>query len=106
MTDISRALRFAVPALALLAAACSDTRSDQPTRLSWDPASTTYEGSGTNGGTDVDGAGPGGPRDPRRLVMPNPYARAVTPAAPNVNNPYATDSMDPDMNPHDMREGH
>lgn len=75
MTDLARMLRIAVPALALLAAAaCSDNRSDQPNRLTFDPASTTSEGTGTNGGTDVDGAGPGGPRDPARLMPQRPYA--------------------------------
>ncbi|HEX9464155.1 MAG TPA: hypothetical protein VGB82_16275 [Alphaproteobacteria bacterium] len=74
MTAVARMLRFAVPALALLgAAACSDNHADQPTRLTWDPASTTYDGTGTNGETDVDGAGAGGPRDPNRLLPPRPY---------------------------------
>lgn len=58
MTRFARILRIAVPALALLAAACSD-------------------------------------RSP-----------AVTPTAPNVNNPYASDPLDPNMNPHYMRGEH
>jgi hypothetical protein len=27
-------------------------------------------------------------------------AQAITPTAPNFNNPYATDPLDPNMNPH------
>ena len=75
MTGIARILRIAVPALALLAvAACSDNNAaDKPTALTWDPASTTYDGTGTNGETDVDGAGSGGPRDPARLLPQNRY---------------------------------
>lgn len=79
MTSIPRIVCVAVPALFLLAAACT-TPSDRPNELTWDPASTTYEGTGTNGGTDVDGAGPGGPRDPHRLLPnANPPRPAVNP---------------------------
>lgn len=66
MTDISRLLRYAVPALALLAAACSNHPS---------------------GNTSASGTNPPG----------------VTNTAPNVNNPYATDPLDPNMNPEYMR---
>jgi hypothetical protein len=38
-------------------------------------------------------------------AAPAPYgvSNGVTATAPNVNNPYATDPLDPDMNPHYMR---
>jgi hypothetical protein len=72
MTNISRVLRIGVPALALtlLTAACTQPNPDQPNGVTFDPASTTVNGTGTNGGTNVDGSGPGGPRDPNRLVPP------------------------------------
>jgi len=44
------------------------------------------------------------------VPVPRPYdASSPTPAvpgatAPNANNPYATDPLDPDMNPRYMRE--
>ncbi|HEX9462285.1 MAG TPA: hypothetical protein VGB82_06770 [Alphaproteobacteria bacterium] len=61
-----RILCFVVPALALLAAACSDEH----------PTTNT-----------------------------SPYGMpGVSNTAPNVNNPDATDPMDPEMNPHDMRK--
>ena len=47
-------------------------RSEAPNALVWDPTSTTYEGTGTRGGTNVTGAGPGGPRDPCRYTTPRP----------------------------------
>ena len=102
MSNITRGLRVALPALTLLAAAaCSDDRADAPNRLTFDPASTTYDGTGTNGETDVDGAGPGGPRDPSRLIHSSPYAPAA-----NAATPYATDSQDPNMNSHALRGVH
>jgi hypothetical protein len=62
-----RILLFAVPALALLAAACSDEH----------PTSSTP-----------------------------PYGMpGVSNTAPNANNPYATDPMDPDMNQREHAEG-
>ena len=33
----------------------------------------------------------------------SPYGIPEESTAPNVNNPYATDPQDPDMNPHYMR---
>jgi hypothetical protein len=65
---MTRILRYAVPALALLAAAC-----------------TSHPSSNTTASSNPPG---------------------VTNTAPNVNNPYATDPMDPDMNPHEMRGIH
>ncbi|HEX9462283.1 MAG TPA: hypothetical protein VGB82_06760 [Alphaproteobacteria bacterium] len=69
MTDTARLLRFAVPALGLLAAACTNH-----------PSSNTA----------ASHANPPG----------------VTNTAPNVNNPYATDPLDPNMNPEYMRGDH
>jgi hypothetical protein len=69
MSAFSRTLRFAVPALAVLAtAACSDH-----------PRSASASGTTT----------------------PD-----ITATAPNVNNPYATDPLDPNMNPHYLRGVH
>lgn len=62
MTAFARLLRLTVPALALLAAACSDH-----------PSTATSTAPG------------------------------VSPTAPNVNNPFATDALDPNMNPDYMR---
>jgi hypothetical protein len=101
MSYIPRMLRFAVPAMALLVAACNNPSSDKPNRVSWDPASTTDQGTGTNGGTNVDGAGPGGPRDPNRLVTPNAYAPPET-----TSGSVVTDPDDPNMNPHSLRGVH
>lgn len=70
MTRIFRIVRIAAPALALLAAACSDH-----------PSAQTGQASQTS--ANVDTYGPG-----------------ITPTAPNFNNPYATDPLDPNMNPH------
>lgn len=100
MTSTPRFLRVVVPTLALFAAAaCSNSSYDQPNRVTWDPASTTAQGTGTNGGTDVDGEGPGGPRDPNRLVTPN---ASTAPAAPSDSS----NSQDPNMNPHWMTGVH
>lgn len=63
MTGIARLVRFAVPALALLTAACTN------------PPATDPSASGTET------------------------------TAPNANNPYARDPLDPNMNPHYMRGG-
>jgi hypothetical protein len=38
-----------------------------------------------------------------QTVTPNGPAPGVSYTAPNPNNPYATDPMDPNMNPHYMR---
>lgn len=75
--------------------------------------SVTPEGTGTRGGTNVDGAGIGGPRDPARY---DPYynpARiypsganaapgvAVVPPAAAPRQPYVVAPDDPNMNPRD-----
>src|SRR5260221_2654691 len=55
---------------------CSDTRPTEGARATGgtDYTTYTYEGLGTRGGTNVDGAGPGGPRDPYRYTTPSPNA--------------------------------
>ncbi|HEX9462156.1 MAG TPA: hypothetical protein VGB82_06115 [Alphaproteobacteria bacterium] len=60
-------------------AGCSDTRPTLSSQNFDSSGATTYtsEGMGTRGGTNVDGAGPGGPRDPYRYTRPPPYNPAV-----------------------------
>ncbi len=73
--------------------------------------SSTTNGSGTRGGTNVDGSGPGGPRDPARLNNANPNATNNNPNLATGRNgnstkstsPYATDSNDPNQNPRGLR---
>jgi hypothetical protein len=75
MVCIAHVFRAAALTLAIFAAACSDHPSQQT--------------SGTSA----------------PLADVHPYSAVITPTAPNVNNPYATDPLDPNMNPRYMRDG-
>lgn len=70
--------------------------------------STTTEGMGTRGGSDVTGSGPGGPRDPARLNNANPnnnpnLATGRRDNPNNANNPNKSDPTNPTQNPPDRR---
>jgi hypothetical protein len=69
--------------------------------------SATINGSGTRGGTDVNGSGPGGPRDPARLNNANPSGNnpnlatgrpGVTDNPNTKTDPYAIDGNDNNKN--------
>jgi hypothetical protein len=85
MTHVSRILRLSLPALALVLAACSDTRSEQPKGAAGGSASATYQGAGTGAGANIDRAGPGGPSDPLGVLPQDVFAPGSNSRGPNID---------------------